>query len=42
METLFVLWFELEQRAESGKVKKEFSVVVKSQRDLNSNPGVKY
>lgn len=42
MDTLFVLWFELEQRTESGQAKQKFNVVVNSQTDLISKPGVKY
>lgn len=42
MDTLFALCLEPEQRAESWWVEKEFSVMVKSQTVLNSNPDITY
>lgn len=39
---LYLLCLEPEQRAESWWVEKEFSVMVKSQTDLNSNPDITY
>lgn len=42
METSFALCLEPEQRAESWWVQKEFTVMVKSQTDWNSNPDITY
>ena len=41
MDALFVLCSALEQRAGAGRAEKGFSVMLKSQTDLNANPGIK-